>query len=81
MSRSRFTQDPDEDCFMVHREAEGFLVEHFPDRRTKRPCCRVRVKVTAKDRAQAIPDADPHGEAAALARAGKGIEAKHATGT
>jgi hypothetical protein len=75
---SRFVQDPEEDCYKVTPQAGGFLVQHFPNRKTKRPCCRVDVTVTEADRAQAIPDADPHGDAAALARATKAIERKHA---
>jgi hypothetical protein len=78
MARGGFVQDPEEDCYMVTREEGAFLVRHFPNRTTKKPCCKVRVKVTDADRAHAIPDADPHGECYALARTMKAIERKHA---
>lgn len=68
------------DRFMVERLEDGvtFKVRHFPDPQTRRACCTVTVTMTTEDRAKAIPDADPHGEAACLARADRMIEAKHA---
>ena len=76
---SRYEQDPLEDCFLVTKQADGrFLVEHRPNRLTKRACCKVLVPVTDKDRAHAIPDADPFGECHALARASRAIEKRHA---
>jgi hypothetical protein len=68
------------DRFMVERLADGvsFKVRHFPDPVTRRSCCTVTVTMTDADRAKAIPDADPHGEAACLARATVAIEKRHA---
>jgi translation elongation factor EF-G len=62
------------------QELEGgvFVVRHFPDPFTRRACCTVRVTMTDADRAKAIPDADPHGKAACLARATKLVEDRHA---
>jgi hypothetical protein len=68
------------DCFKVERIPGGFLVRHFPDRETRRSCCTLRIQITEADRAQAIPDADPHGEAAALHRSYLAIEKKHGRG-
>ena len=68
------------DCYQV-KELEPeqlYEVKHYPDRETRRPCCRVKVRVTDADRAKSIPDADPHGVAAALARCERAIEKKHA---
>lgn len=66
-------------CYTVTREAgDKFLVRHFPSWQAPKPCCQVRVTMTAADRAKAIPDADPHGEAACLARAHVAIAKKHA---
>ena len=58
-------------------EPELFEVRHFPNPDTSRACCTVKVRVTDKDRAKAIPDADPHGHCAALARATLAIERRH----
>lgn len=67
-----------EDCYAVARlEGGGFMVKHYPDRETRRPCCKVKVEITDADRAQAIPDADPQGEAAALHRSYLEIEQRH----
>lgn len=67
------------DNFEVREVEPGtFEVRHFPDYITRRSCCKVKVTLTAADRAKAIPDADPHGVAACLARASAQIEAKHA---
>lgn len=67
------------DCFAVKELEEGvFEVRHYPDRETRRPCCKVKVHLTDADRARAIPDADPHGKAACLARADAMVEARHA---
>lgn len=64
------------DCYKVKRETgDRFLVEHFPDHETKKACCRIRVTVNDKDRAK---DPDSRGETAALMRADRAIEEKHA---
>ena len=68
------------DRYSVERLPDGvsFKVRHFPDPVTRRSCCTVTVHLTDADRAKAIPDADPHGEAACLARATTAIEKRHA---
>jgi hypothetical protein len=79
----RRSQLPEEigDCVQVTKEAEDrFLVRHFPNREPgTKPCCQIRVTVNDADRAKAIPDADPHGQAAALARVDAATERKHAS--
>lgn len=67
-----------DDCYQVKELKPGlYQVLHFPDRETRKPCCRVKVQVRDEDRARAIPDADPHGNAAALARVTREIERRH----
>ena len=66
------------DCYQVKLLAEGlYQVKHYPDRETRRPCCTLKVRVKDEDRARAIPDADPHGVAAAMRRAEAEIERRH----
>jgi len=66
------------DCYQVERlEPDLYLVKHFPDRDSRRPCCKVKVRVRDEDRAKAIRDADPHGDAAALARVVVEIGKRH----
>ena len=66
------------DCFAVKTLAPDlFEVRHYPDYETRKACCRIRVRVNAEDRAQAIPDADPHGVAAALGRVDREIARRH----
>jgi hypothetical protein len=66
------------DCYTVERESGGaFLVRHFPNRKSKQPCCSLRVRVTEEDRAQAT-GADPFGECAAMHRCYLAMEQKHA---
>jgi hypothetical protein len=66
------------DCYQVEPDGAGFLVRHFPNRETRQACCQLRVRITDRDRAQAIPDADPHGAAACLHRAYVAMEKRHA---
>lgn len=69
----------DGDCCQVATLEPGvFLVEHYPSRAPgTRPCCRIRVTVSDADRAKAIPEGDPHGEAAALARVDRELARRH----
>ena len=79
--REVWRERPEEsgDCYQVKRlEPELYLVSHFPDRETRRACCKLKVRVRDEDRVKAIPDADPHGHAAALARASAENERRHA---
>ncbi len=67
-----------DDCYQVEQlEPDLYLVKHYPDRETRRACCKLKVRVRDVDRAKAIPDADPHGDAAALARATIEIGRRH----
>lgn len=68
------------DCYMVTvvEPDRVFLVKHFPDRDTRRPCCRLKVTVTDADRAEG-GEHDPHGTIRALLRASGIIEKKHAS--
>lgn len=67
-----------EDCYRVTAKGtDAWIVRHYPTRHTGRPCCTVTVRLTPADQAQAIPDADPFGHAAALHRAYLAIEQKH----
>lgn len=67
-----------DDCYQVTELEPGlYQVLHFPNRETRKPCCRVKVRVRDVDRAKAIPDADPHGDCAALARACCELEKRH----
>lgn len=79
----------DGDCYSVDRLEGGVLqVRHFPTWRAgERPCCQMRVRVTAADkpdpdtRPREQIEADPTGEIAALHRSYLAMERRHAQKT
>lgn len=67
--RARPRDDGDGDCYTVEDEDGWIIVKHYPDRKTRRACCRVKI----------APDEwATGGRLAALHRAYLAVEKKHA---
>ena len=69
----------DDDVYGVERlDGESFIVRHYQGRQVRKVCCKVKVTITDRDRAQPTEYESPKGTTAALHRAYLAIEKKHA---
>ena len=70
-------EEPAPDCYRVEWQEDTAIVRHYQDKKTGRPCCKVSVAITDRDRAQSFDFELRPGASAALHRAMSAIEKKH----